>query len=294
MQLHTAVTVEHSDLGIKGLGQPLQEEVSMVALDYISTQWKIKSPQTTFEKNFVQALRCLTGGDDNFITEPMTVIGYCLDAEILLDAKNNLLVIPQWCRQNSVTTVRKLLERLHGGIVSPISNQSVESLLISQKEVENTKGTVSLSDESLLMSLKEVEDSPVAFQSVESLLTSLKVESASSSNVNLDSHTSASLLFNLASDWYQESLETIARRIAIEADGIFHFAANCNHPLGHTVLKHRQLKALGWEVISVSGLCKQHLKPLYAKYDCCCCDITYCIGHTLLLCLPHAHTDSLL
>ena len=59
---------------------------------------------------------------------------------------------------------------------------------------------------------------------------------------------------NLASDWGQKFIipsTPVSKKIAIEADGPWHFASNCNHVLGNTVLKHRQLKALGWEVISV-------------------------------------------
>lgn len=59
----------------------------------------------------------------------------------------------------------------------------------------------------------------------------------------------------LASDWELELPPTAVRRIAIEADGPQHFSANCpQHPLGRTVIKERQLKALGWEVVKVSPL----------------------------------------
>ena len=61
-------------------------------------------------------------------------------------------------------------------------------------------------------------------------------------------------LISLASDWGQKLAlpgTPVSKKIALEADGPWHFAANCNHVLGHTILKRRQLKALGWEVISV-------------------------------------------
>ncbi len=57
--------------------------------------------------------------------------------------------------------------------------------------------------------------------------------------------------FLLSCDWYTP-IKNVKRRIAIEADGPFHFAVNCRHPLGRTALKTRQLKAFGWEVVSVS------------------------------------------
>ena len=62
---------------------------------------------------------------------------------------------------------------------------------------------------------------------------------------------------NLASDWGQKFTvpsTSVSRKIALEADGPWHFACNCNHALGRTVLKRRQLKALGWEVISVGNI----------------------------------------
>lgn len=61
-------------------------------------------------------------------------------------------------------------------------------------------------------------------------------------------------IIRLASDWNvgdSEIYSNITHRIAIEADGPLHFCINCNHPLGRTVLKHRQLRALGWKVLSV-------------------------------------------
>ena len=66
---------------------------------------------------------------------------------------------------------------------------------------------------------------------------------------------------NLASDWTERvggHVDCTARRIAIEADGPWHYAANCSHRLGKTLLKHRTLRAFGWDVISVSQ------KPLCA------------------------------
>ena len=58
----------------------------------------------------------------------------------------------------------------------------------------------------------------------------------------------------LASDWavsLAQPRKTVARKVAIEADGPKHYAVNCRHKLGNTVLKHRLLKAMGWDVIAV-------------------------------------------
>ena len=61
--------------------------------------------------------------------------------------------------------------------------------------------------------------------------------------------------FSLASDWAKlvgGSVEGVARRVAVEVDGPWHYAANCTHTLGKTLLKHRILRCLGWTVVSVS------------------------------------------
>lgn len=57
--------------------------------------------------------------------------------------------------------------------------------------------------------------------------------------------------YSLSLDWFLWE-EQLKRCIAVEADGPFHFAANCTHPLGKTALKIRQLKAFGWNIASVN------------------------------------------
>lgn len=74
------------------------------------------------------------------------------------------------------------------------------------------------------------------------------------SNKLLSKYTESQPL-NLASDWAElvgGPAEPIARRVAIEVDGPWHYAANCPHALGKTLLKHRVLKSQGWTVFSVS------------------------------------------
>ena len=65
---------------------------------------------------------------------------------------------------------------------------------------------------------------------------------------------------------------------AIEADGLYHYAVNCHHRLGKTVLKHRQLKALGWDVIPVS---------------CVVCDHFLLVMFVIFLQLPYYEWDPL-
>ena len=61
----------------------------------------------------------------------------------------------------------------------------------------------------------------------------------------------------VASDWATKLGETavpVARKVAFEADGPRHYAANCRHKLGNTAIKHRLLKAQGWDVVAVSQM----------------------------------------
>jgi hypothetical protein len=58
----------------------------------------------------------------------------------------------------------------------------------------------------------------------------------------------------VASDWAAglgKPSQRVSRKIAIEADGPRHYAVNCRHKLGTTVLKQRLLKAKGWDVIAI-------------------------------------------
>ena len=54
---------------------------------------------------------------------------------------------------------------------------------------------------------------------------------------------------------YSVDLAMVERRIAIEVDGPWHFVSPDRRsgwePTGSTVLKRRQLQALGWEVVSI-------------------------------------------
>ena len=80
---------------------------------------------------------------------------------------------------------------------------------------------------------------------------------------------------SLASDWaglVGGPSCTVANRVAIEVDGPWHYAANCVHTLGKTVLKHRVLKGLGWRVISVSVYVLTTLYLYIAlRYTMCMC-----------------------
>jgi hypothetical protein len=51
--------------------------------------------------------------------------------------------------------------------------------------------------------------------------------------------------------WYPVDAALPAYRLAIEADGPTHYATNTLRPLGHTLLKRRLLKQLGWVVVNI-------------------------------------------
>jgi hypothetical protein len=51
--------------------------------------------------------------------------------------------------------------------------------------------------------------------------------------------------------WYPVDAALPAYKLAIEADGPTHFATNTFRPLGHTLLKRRLLKQLGWKVVNI-------------------------------------------
>ena len=73
---------------------------------------------------------------------------------------------------------------------------------------------------------------------------------------------------SLASDWEGRlgaTEEPIAKRVVIEADGPWHYASNCNQKLGKTVLKHRLLKAYGWDLIAVSQNVFAAMKMLHPQ-----------------------------
>ena len=59
---------------------------------------------------------------------------------------------------------------------------------------------------------------------------------------------------NLASDWSPTPLPEGLHRVALEADGRYHYDQTSQHVLGKTLLKKRQLEALGWKMLSVSYL----------------------------------------
>ena len=176
---------------------------------------------SVFHTNVTQAVRKLFGDSTYFTIEAFTKASYILDIEVLLDSEGNAIPIPASLRHQNL---QKLTGSAQSKEQSSPSSHSVNSLINGMKVSE--QGSPESSN-----------------QQLNGVLTNFSSESYSAE----DSKT-----YFLASDWLKNGVVNCARRLAIEADGIYHFASNCRHTLGHTALKHRQLKACGWDVISVS------------------------------------------
>ena len=72
------------------------------------------------------------------------------------------------------------------------------------------------------------------------------------SRIYYDNKNKGEGLYNISTGWIDGGRVAAAkRRIVIEFDGLNHFAANCNHELGRSVIKRRQLEDFGWEFIKV-------------------------------------------
>ena len=168
---------------------------------------------SVFQRNVWRALEALGGGKQYYLPEALTRSGYIMDAELLLTMDNRPVLVPRHWYFRTIGYIRDVLLGQHksGGKGAQLEPQSAP---ISEEREENAKN------------LSEI-------------LSSMEV-------------TQRRKYINLASDWHDPAhCAHVARRVAVEADGPEHFAANCNHPLGRTVLKHRQLKAMGWDVISI-------------------------------------------
>ena len=181
------------------------------------SQYNFTSMYSPFSQNVGRALKAALGSTYSYNTEALSLGGYNLDFEVLFDADHRPIPIPiEW-------------------------KYRMRGILLSSVGVGRQKKTKILSTE-LLETLKDSErDSHPPASSPSDLFNTESIPKKK--------------LIHLASDWGQKFIQPgtpVAKKVAIEADGPWHFASNCDHVLGSTVLKHRQLKALGWEVVSVS------------------------------------------
>ena len=203
--------------GFVAAGKISNKAMQLVMKDRI-LMYKYTSTFTPFNRRVGSALRVVLGGHDFYTTEALSISGYNFDFEVLFDADHRPIPIPdQWkCHDRD-----QLLRSVGLGHVKR-RNLSPARLLETTVEMEREN------DASISESDMSGDGDPVPKKSI-----------------------------NLASDWGQKIIvpsTPVSRKIVLEADGPWHFASNCNHVMGFTVLKHRQLKALGWEVISVGNV----------------------------------------
>ena len=178
-------------------------------------RYKAGGTASMFSENAKRALAQVVG-EDFFTTEAISLSGYIVDFEILLDSNNRPVRIPRrWKRQWKESVI--------------------SSIYSNRVRIRKKASQVS----SLIEKLEGAETS---------------TECVTLNDAVLDSKFDLRMRINLASDWgskFEAIPRRVTRRIAIEVDGIIHFAANCDHEMGRTVIKHRQLRALGWEVLQV-------------------------------------------
>ena len=239
LQLSVALNFEHPELGFGiefdptfashwGMGAirvgDVSDDMMKHALERRISRYRLTSRHSPFSQNVGRALKVALGSTYLYNTEALSLSGYNLDFEILFDAEHRPIIIPyQWKYRDQDTLKRSI---------------GVRRILSKQKPTAE-----------LLHSMKETE-------------RNAHPSSSSSSTVQAFTMDHRTVLAQLASDWGQKfntPNAPVAKRVAVEVDGPFHFASNCNHLTGSTALKHRLLKALGWEVVSVSFLSKSVL-----------------------------------
>lgn len=235
LQLSVALNFEHPELGFGvefdpsfascwGMGAVpvgnVSEDMMKLALEHRISRYHLTSRYSPFSQNVGRALKVALGSTYLYNTEALSLSGYNLDFEVLFDAEHRPIIIPyQWKYRD-----QDILQRSIGGRRQQRRQKPTAELLHSMKETE-----------------KNAHHPPSSSSIVEAF--------------RVDRRT---VLVQLASDWGQKFNNPnapVAKRVAIEVDGPFHFASNCNHLTGSTALKHRLLKALGWEVVSVSYIC---------------------------------------
>lgn len=271
MQLYLAVTVEHPELSqTLNIDQSVNRMILSALFKYLDTN-KHHHSVSVFDINLQRALRSLMGDYANFTNQPMTTSGYIFDGEVLLSVRNQVVRPPRAWKHRRARTVQKML-------LSARNHLRSEGLKHPGNTPKNARPHAQGELGALVSSMKDVEVSSLTVPRGhdETVRASGKLSEVLQSYSSTTAPGSVSGGFsktyvNLASDWEtilnRSPNKPVARRIAIEADGPRHFATNCRHPLGHTVLKHRQLEALGWEVVSVRCTVACILKAILTLID---------------------------
>ena len=269
---------------MKGVNSKYIQQATVLRLE----SYQARDRSRRFVDNVNRALCTILGGPQFVNREVASLSGYVIDFEVVLNERNEPIIVPrEWIARQKDSVVLKSIGVTGGGNWSSTSCKLDTSSLIeiamqgelkgngatgqhkrrpstgkldTSSLIELTKQSESSSKgSSILSDLLQVKTSQPRARDNGKLTSSYKEDHTvpfnSSSNATIDSVE----LVNLASDWgskFTSPKEKVARRLAIEADGLPHFASNCDHVMGPTVLKHRQLRALGWEVVQVrTGVC---------------------------------------
>lgn len=242
LQLRISLNLECADLNL-GLGWDTKQDtekwgrcrsamngvgtnvIRMAYLDKMRSYNTMK--RSVFGSNVHRAIRTALGGSTLVQSDAISLSGYIMDFEVLLDERGNPIEYPIRWKYRTLEILASSLgldskSNVKSGRLETVSDDLVRTMKASEQNQNNDNAEVSI---------------PMATPRYE-----FKVP------------------FNLASDWGRKFCNPPrqpARKLVIEGDGIYHFARNDrNHALGNTVLKKRHLEALGWEMITVSSECK--------------------------------------
>jgi hypothetical protein len=157
-----------------------------------------------------------------FLAEAHTLSPYRIDFELIVDDNRNPVIPPSgvWTTAGLPSLSSNSLGKLIDGLHRDTTTSSVKSFSGTVLPSTTTDGgRQSVSKDSPLCRPKEL--------------------------------ISAVTTVNLASDWSSTKLPKGQHRVAVEADGLYHYDQTSQHVLGKTLLKRRQLEAMGWKVLSI-------------------------------------------
>lgn len=204
---------------MKGIGSKV---IRMAYLDKLKSYNTMK--RSVFGSNLHRAIRTALGGSTFVQSDAISLSGYLVDFEVLLDDWGHPIEFPIHWKYRPL--------------------ELLASSLGIKVEGEARRGQLRTISDDLLQTMKASEDVQDRSESP------FEVVAPVSPRYDFE------VPFNLASDWGQKFCSPPrrpARKLVIEGDGIFHFARNDrNVVVGSTVLKKRHLEALGWETITVS------------------------------------------
>ena len=252
-QLKLSLNEECLELGL-GLGADKEEDnrrwgVCRSGLKGISTRtfcrcYMIKVQEyyytrarSTFGLKVHTAINTTLGGNQYSQFDALSLGGYVLDFEVLLDRDNRPVPIPERWRLRSS-------QSLAASIGGPTLRW---------------RGARSQLSPDLIGDMRRTEEGKSDQERV-----------FGASHFPTPEHGHNVGTTSLASDWgskFAKIPAQVARKLAIEVNGNSHYALNCDHPLGPTVLKTRHLQYLGWEVLNVSCLPQDLLLCLVSSPD---------------------------